>query len=191
MRILKPLRIEPTSVEGGSVCPQTTYSNNLTPRDPTLNLTRDLIRRPMVVVRIMPPANKKGARANFPHAIHNRANRALGLFALTRDKAIWEPEEKHILRIEPQVRTRPFCFLLAERYQPLWRIGFAVRMGASAVADDDNLSTQSLSARVGDQTPAAKAFIVWMRRDNDERPILERLTQRAKRERPERRSRVR
>ena len=41
------------------------------PADPTLNLTRDLIRRPMVAVRIMPPANKKGARANFPHAIHN------------------------------------------------------------------------------------------------------------------------
>ena len=108
-----------------------------------------------------------------------------------RDKAIWEPEEKHVLRIEPKLRARSFCFLLAERYQPLWRIGFAVRMRASAVADDDNLSTQSLSAGVGDQTPAAQAFIVWMGRDNDERPILERLTQRRETAAPERRSRVR
>ena len=83
------------------------------PADPTLNLTRDLIRRPMVVVRIMPPANKKGARANVPHAIHNRANRALGLFALTRDKAIWEPEEKHILPIEP--RSAPARFASSSR----------------------------------------------------------------------------
>ena len=39
------------------------------------------------------------------------------------------------------------------------------------------------SASVGDQTSAGQALIVGMRRDNDKRPIFERLTQRAERKR--------
>ena len=56
-------------------------------------------------------------------------------------------------------------------------------MRTGAVADNDDLSSQSLSASVGDQTSAGQALIVGMRRDNDKRPIFERLTQRAERKR--------
>ena len=56
-------------------------------------------------------------------------------------------------------------------------------MRAGAVADNDDLSSQSLSAGVGDQAAAGQALIVGMRRDNDKRPIFERLTQRAERKR--------
>jgi hypothetical protein len=38
-----------------------------------------------------------------------------------------------------------------------------------------------LPAGLGDQAAAARTLIVRMGRDNDERPILERLTQRPKR----------
>ena len=51
-------------------------------------------------------------------------------------------------------------------------------MRAGAVADNDDLSSQSLSASLGDQASAGQALIVRMRRDNDKRPIFEHLTQR-------------
>jgi hypothetical protein len=56
-------------------------------------------------------------------------------------------------------------------------------MGAGAVADNDDLSSQSLSAGVGDQTAAGQALVVWMRRDNDKWPIFELLAQRVERKR--------
>ena len=56
-------------------------------------------------------------------------------------------------------------------------------MRAGAVADNDDLSSHSLSASVGDQTSAGQALVVGMRRDNDKRPIFEHLTQRAERKR--------
>ena len=55
-------------------------------------------------------------------------------------------------------------------------------MRPSAVADNDNLPAQSLPAGIGDQASAGQALIVGMRRDNDERPIFERLTQRGETE---------
>jgi hypothetical protein len=56
-------------------------------------------------------------------------------------------------------------------------------MRTSAIADNDHLSSQSLSASVGDQASAGQALIVWMWRDNDKRPIFEYLTQRPERKR--------
>ena len=56
-------------------------------------------------------------------------------------------------------------------------------MRAGAVADNDDLSSHSLSASLGDQTSAGQALIVWMRRDDDKRPSFEHLTQRAERKR--------
>ena len=55
-------------------------------------------------------------------------------------------------------------------------------MRTGAVADNDNLSSQSLPASVGDQASAGQALIVGMRRDNDKRPILKSLTQRGEAE---------
>ena len=149
----------------------------------TLNLARDPIGRLMVAMGIVSPADKKGSGSDFPHAISDGANRALGLFAFRRNKAIWETEEEHILRFQPKLRARSSCLLLAESPQSVRRIGFAVRMRAGAVADNDDLSSQSLPAGVGDQTSAGQALIVGMRRDNDKRPIFEHLTQRAERKR--------
>ena len=137
----------------------------------------------MVAMGIVSPADKKGSGADLPHAINDGANRALGLFAFKRNKAIWETKEEHIFRFQPELRARSFCLLLAESRQSVRRIGFAVRMGASAVADNDDLSSQSLSAGVGDQTAAGQALVVRMRRDNDKRPIFKHLTQRAERKR--------
>ena len=82
----------------------------------------------MVAMRIVSPTDKKRSSANFARAINDGFDRALGLFALRRDKAIWEPEEKHILRPQPELRARLFRFVLAESRQSVWRIGFAVRM---------------------------------------------------------------
>ena len=100
----------------------------------------------MVAMRIVSPADKKRSGADFPRAINDDVNRALGLFAFKRDKAIRETEEEHILRSQPELRARSFCLLLAESPQAVRRIGFAVRMRAGAVADNDDLSSQSLSA---------------------------------------------
>ena len=131
----------------------------------TLNLTCDPVGRLMVAMGIVSPADKKRSRADFPRAINDGADHALGLFAFRRDKAIWETEEEHILRSQPELRARLFCFVLAESRQSVRRIGFAVRMRARAVADNDDLSSQSLSASVGDQTAAGQALVVGMRRD--------------------------
>ena len=150
--------------------------------DPTLNLACDPIGRLVVAVRIVSPANENGSRVKFPHAINDRGDGALGLFAFMGDKAIRQPKEKHVLRFQPKRRARSFRFHFAERRQPVRRIGFAVRMRPGAVADDNNLPTQILPAGLGDQAAAAQALIVRMGRDNDERPILERLTQRPKRQ---------
>ena len=149
----------------------------------TLNLTRDPIGRLVVAMGIVSPADKKRSGSDFPHAINDGANRALGLFAFKRNKAIWEAKEEHIFRFQPELRARSSCLLLAESRQSVRRIGFAVRMRAGAVADNDDLSSQSLSAGVGDQASAGQALVVGMRRDNDKRPIFELLTQRAERKR--------
>ena len=133
--------------------------------DATLNLTRDPVGRLVVAMGIVSPADKKGSRSDFPHAINDGVDRALGLFAFMGNKAIWETEEEHLLRSQPKLRARLSCFLLAESSQSVRRIGFAVRMRASAVADNDDLSSQSLSASVGDQASAGQALIVGMRRD--------------------------
>ena len=82
--------------------------------DATLNLARDPIGRLVVAMRIVSPADKKRSRSDFPHAISDDANRALGLFAFMRNKAIGETEEKHILRFQPKLRARLSCLLLAE-----------------------------------------------------------------------------
>ena len=83
--------------------------------DATLNLTCDPVGRLVVAMGIVSPADKKRSRADFPHAISDDADRALGLFAFTRNKAIGETEEEHILRSQPQLRARLSCLLLAER----------------------------------------------------------------------------
>jgi hypothetical protein len=54
-------------------------------------------------------------------------------------------------------------------------------MRARAIADNDDLPSQSLSAGVGYQTSAGQALIVGMRRDHNKRSIFEHLTQRAER----------
>src|ERR1700728_524526 len=56
-------------------------------------------------------------------------------------------------------------------------------MRADAVADNDDLSSQALSACVGDQTAAGQTLIVRMRRNDDKRPIFELLAQWAERKR--------
>jgi hypothetical protein len=127
---------------------------------------------------IVSPADKKGSGADFPHAIDDDANRALGLFAFKRNKTIWEAEKEHIFWFQPELRARSLCLLLAKRRQTVRRISFAVWMRASAVADNDDLSSQSLPAGVGDQTAAGQALVVGMRRDNNKRPIFKLLTQR-------------
>ena len=144
----------------------------------TLNLTCDPVGRLMVAMGIVSPADKKRSGADLPHAINDGVNRALGLFAFKRDKAIWETKEEHIFRFQPELRGRSFCLLLAESRQSVRRISFAIRMGASAVADDDDLSSQSLPAGVGDEAAAGQTLVVRMRRDNDEGPISKHLAQR-------------
>ena len=100
---------------------------------------------------------------------------------IDRNKAIWEAKEEHIFWFQPELCARSFCLLLAESPQPVRRISFAVRMGASAVADNDDLPSQSLPASVGYQTSTGQALIVGMRRDHNKRSIFEHLTQRAER----------
>ena len=46
-----------------------------------LNLTCDPVGRSMVAMQIMSPADKKRARAEFPRAINDGSDYALGLFA--------------------------------------------------------------------------------------------------------------
>jgi hypothetical protein len=55
-------------------------------------------------------------------------------------------------------------------------------MRAGAVTDDDNLSSHSLPASVGDQASAGQALVVGMGRDNNEGPILEGVTHGAERQ---------
>ena len=76
--------------------------------DATLNLTRDPIGRLMVAMGIVSPADKKRSGADFPHAINDDANRALGPFAFKRNKAIWEAKEEHIFWFQPELR-RPLA----------------------------------------------------------------------------------
>jgi hypothetical protein len=143
----------------------------------TLSLTCDLIRRLVVAVWIVSPADENGSGAYLLDALDNLVNRSLGLFAYTGDKAIWETEEEHILEFQPELRARLPCLRLAKKPKSVRRIGFAIRMRASAVADNDDLSSQSLSAGVGYQTAAGKTLVVRVRRDNDKRSIFELLTQ--------------
>ena len=144
----------------------------------TLSLPCDPIGRLMVAMWIVSPADKKRSGADIPHAISDGGNGALSVGALRGNEAIRQTEEEHIvLWFEPQLGARSFCLFLAVSPQSVRRIGFAVRMRASAVADNDDLSSQSLSAGVGYQTAAGKALVVRVRRDNDKRPILELLTQ--------------
>ena len=62
--------------------------------DATLDLTRDPVGRLVIAMWIVSPADKKGSRSNFPHAVSNNADRALGLFAFTRNKTIGETRGK-------------------------------------------------------------------------------------------------
>jgi len=62
----------------------------------TLNRAGDPVGRLVVAMRIVSPADEKRSGADFPRAIDDGVDRALGLFAFMRDKSIWEPEEKHI-----------------------------------------------------------------------------------------------
>ena len=84
--------------------------------DATLNLTRDPVGRLVVAMGIVSPADKKRSGANFPHAISDGVNRALGLFAFMGNEAIGETEEKHILRLQAQA-PRPLV-LLPPRGEP-------------------------------------------------------------------------
>ena len=79
----------------------------------TLDRTGDPIGRLVVAMGIVSPADKKRSSSDLPNAINDGSDRALGLFAFKRDKPIWETEEKHILRSQPQLRARLFCLLLA------------------------------------------------------------------------------
>ena len=74
-----------------------------------LNLTRDPVGRLMVAMGIVSPTDKKRSGADVPHAINDGVNRALGLFAFKRNKAIWETKEEHIFRFQPELRGRSFC----------------------------------------------------------------------------------
>src|ERR1700733_10473315 len=74
----------------------------------TLDRTGDPIGRLMVAMRIVSPADKKRSSADFPRAIDDGFDRALGLCALARNKAIGKPQEKHILRPQPKLRARLF-----------------------------------------------------------------------------------
>ena len=62
----------------------------------TLDRTGDQVGRLVVAMGIVSPADKKRSSADFPRAIDDGFDRALGLFPFMRDKPIWEPEEKHI-----------------------------------------------------------------------------------------------
>ena len=149
--------------------------------DAPLNRTCDPIGRLVVAMGIVSPADKEGSGSEVPHAISDDANRALGLFAFMGNEAVGEAKEEHLFWVQPKLRPRLFCLLFAERPQPVRRIGFAVRMRAGAITDNDNLSSQSLSASLGDKTSTGQALIVRMRRYDDKRPSFERLTQRAER----------
>ena len=106
----------------------------------------------MVTMGILAPTDKKGSGATFPHAINNGADSALSVGPLRGNKAIRQSEEEHILGFQPKLGPRSSPLLLSENPQSVRRIGLAVRMRADAVAYDDDLSSQSLPARLGDQT---------------------------------------
>ncbi|HWY81497.1 MAG TPA: hypothetical protein VNY10_06095 [Roseiarcus sp.] len=82
--------------------------------DATLNRTGDPIGRLVVAMGIVSPADKKGSGSDFPHAISDDANRALGLFAFVGNEAIGETEKQHLIRSQPKLRARLSCLLLAE-----------------------------------------------------------------------------
>ena len=82
--------------------------------DATLDRAYDPVGRLMVAMGIVSPADKERSSADFPRAIADGFDRALGLFAFIRDKPIWEPEEKHILWLRPELRARLFRLVLAE-----------------------------------------------------------------------------
>ena len=107
----------------------------------TLNRAGDPIGRLVVAMGIVSPTDKDGPGSDLPNTISDGANRALGLVALRRNKAIWEPEDMDILRPQPELRARSLRLLLAESRQLVRRVSFAVWMRARAVADNDNLSS--------------------------------------------------
>jgi hypothetical protein len=121
----------------------------------------------VIAMWIVSPADKKGSRSNFPDTVSNDSNRPFGPFAFIRNKTIGKTEEKHLLRFQPKLEARLSCLLFTQRCQPVGRIGSAVRMRAGAVADNDDLSSHSLPASVGDQASAGQALIVGMRGYDD------------------------
>ena len=157
----------------------------------TLNLACDPVGRLMVAMGIVSPSDKKRSGADVPHPINDGVDRTLSLFAFKRDKAIWEAKKEHIFWFQPELHARSLRLLLAESRQSVRRIGFAVWMRARAVADSDDLSSQSLSAGVGDQTAAGQALVVGMRRDNNKRPIFQTSHATGRTETDARRPRVR
>jgi hypothetical protein len=72
--------------------------------DATLDLTCDPVGRFVVAMGIVSPADKKGSRSSLPHAVSNDADRPFGVLPFTRNKTIGETEEKHVLRVKPQLR---------------------------------------------------------------------------------------
>ena len=68
--------------------------------DATLDLTGDPVRRLVIAMGIMPPADKERSRANFLHAVGDDIDRVLGLFAFMGNEAIGKTEEKHLLGLQ-------------------------------------------------------------------------------------------
>src|ERR1700728_2838999 len=139
--------------------------------DATLNLTCDPVGRLVIAMGIVPPADKERSRANFPHAVGDDLDRPLGLFAFIGNEPIGKTEEMHLLGPQSQLGARLSCFHLAESRQSLRRVGLAVRMGTGTVADNDDFSSHSLPASIGNQTSAPEALIVGMRRANNKRAM--------------------
>jgi hypothetical protein len=122
----------------------------------TLDRAGDPIGRLVVAMGIVSPGYKEGSGSDFPRTIGEEADRALGLFAFMGNEAIGEAEEEHLFRVQPELRPRFFCLLLAESRQTVRRIGLAVGMRAGAVTDNDDLSSQSPSARSAIGPPQAR-----------------------------------
>jgi hypothetical protein len=114
--------------------------------DSTLNLPRDPVGGLVIAMGIMSPTNKQRSRSNFPHATNDHIDRPLRLFAFIGNEPIAETEEKYLLGPQAQLGARLSCFQLAETRQSLRRVGLAVWMRSSAIANNDDLS---VSIRAG------------------------------------------
>jgi hypothetical protein len=82
--------------------------------DTTLNRAGDPVGRLMVAMGIVSPADEYGLSAGLLDKADNLANRAPGIFAFMRDKAIGETKEEQIFWFQPELRYGLSCLLLAE-----------------------------------------------------------------------------